>query len=224
MSKTSRHSRPNPKNYSEGTPARMPDRKEQQERRRATVSRARKFGATLAAISGVWLVGHQISEMDNAHKQDVAEESAEKAVNAGNVLGVDVNTNVYLREGVAVRTEPKIIRRTEEDRGNELTTVGKGEVLVISNPVNIENEDGDSFMAFTLNDGRTGYVSKDVIGQENPDGERYVIIAPEQQPTLPSELTGDVAFDSETAAFTMGDYAVGTAQIMSPEEALEHMA
>ena len=183
MSKTSRQ--PQPKDLPEGTLAYKLSKQEADRNRAKFKRRAKVVGAVAAAATLVGLGAHKINEMDKAHKQDVAEEAAEKAIAERRVTSIDTNTNIYLRDGVTVRTEPKIVRATGEDRGNELLKVGKGKVLVISNPVNLQNEYGEGFIAFTLDDGRTGYVAEEVLDQEDPEGNRYAIVAPENSQHSP---------------------------------------
>lgn len=223
MSKTSRHT--NPKNYPEGTLARTLSKQEQRNRRETVAGRARKIGAGVAVAAGVLFVGHQVSEMDKAHKQDVAEEAAKDAIGEKRIAGVEAGTTIYLRGGVAVRTEPKIIRGTEEDRGNELLKVDNDELLVVSKPVVVENDGGKQFIALTLEDGRLGYVATEVFGQENSDGESFAIVERDESITTTSSAgVGSVGFDDTSATFMLGEEEVSTAQFMSPDEALDFMA
>ena len=223
MAKKSKQLRP--KDLPKGSLAHKLSVEEAGRRNANTAGKIKVAGALALAGTLVGLGMHQLDKMDKAHKQNVAEEAAKESMSEGRMKSVDVNTNVYLREGVTVRTEPKIIRGREEDRGNQLFSVGQDRVLVVSNPVQVENEDGEGFMMFTLDDGRTGYVANEIIGQEDPEGNRYAIVAPEQQPKLPDELdVSALQLDEETGAFTIDGHEVATAQFMSPEEALEHMA
>lgn len=226
MSRQSTQStRQNQKGYPKGSMAESLRRQQIAETRAKSARRVRgALAAVTLAATGAF-VADGVMDMDRNHKQSVAVEAAKEAMQTGRVSGVDVNTNVYLRAGVIVRTAPKIIRSREEERGNELHKVGEDEVLVVSNPIQIQNEDGESYMMFTLSDGRTGYVSNEVIGQEDSDGNRFAIVAPEQQPQLPEQLNaGNLELNENTGAFTIDGYEVGMAQTMSPQDALEHMA
>lgn len=226
MSNTSKQSRQNSKKYPEGTLAHTLSKQEAARHRKKVARRAKIVGAIAAGATILGYGAYKIDQMDDANKQEVAEQAAEKAIKEKRITGVDVNTNVFLREGVAVRTEPKIVRRTEEDRGNELFVVEEGKVLVISNPVNVNNDNGEGFMAFTLEDGRVGYVSNEVIGQSNADGERFAIVAPDVAPTYEDSIkdTANVGFDAGSGEFSLDGQQVGMGQIVDPEQALELMA
>ena len=220
MSKTSRQLRP--KDLPEGSLAQNLSKQEAARHRRQLARRAKVIGTVAAAATLVGLGVHKLDQMDKAHKQDVAEEAAKDAIGEKRIAGVEAGTTIYLRGGVAVRTEPKIIRGTEEDRGNELLKVDNDELLVVSKPVVVENDSGKQFIALTLEDGRLGYVATEVFGQENSDGENFAIVERDESATTSS--VGSVSFEDVSATFMLGEEEVSTAQFMSPDEALDFMA
>lgn len=217
--------RQNQKGYPKGSMAETLRRQQIAERRAKSARRVRgALAAVTLAATGAF-IADGVMEMDQNHKQSVAVEAAREAINSGRANQVDANTNVYLREGVVVRTEPKVIDgHAAGERGNELMSVGK-EVLVISNPVSLENEEGSKFFMFTLEDGRVGYVSKEVLGQEDEDGDRYGFVAPQQKPELPEGLSaGNLDFDEDNGMFSIDGQPVSTARTMTPEQAFEDLA
>lgn len=209
MSKTTKTQQSKP-NYQPSK--RMSSEKPKRDERH-NLSRSLKF-AGAAALAGTLAFGaYKLNQGNEENKRNVAVAEAVAATKEKRVTEVQPNSLMVFRAGVTVRTDPNINREDADIQGNELFEVTKGELLAISDPVKVENESGDPYVMFTYEEGtnqdkkiRVGFISTEVLGQQDPRGQDYTFTVNDPGSELPENIdTKSVTFNKELGIMANGN-------------------